>query len=484
MAIRSKRAEAAARRRAKEADADLGIPGYVGAEVLGQGGFGTVYRARQVSFNRSVAVKVLAAPALSEETKARFERECLAIGTLSGHPHIVTVYDSGLTSSGRAFIAMDYLKTGSIADRIRVRGPLPVAEAVDVGVKIAGAVETAHRSGVLHRDIKPENILISDYGDPKLADFGVSTVPGAYQTSTASITGSIAHAAPEVLSGQRATKVSDVYSLASTIFHMIEGRPPFARGDDELLAATIARILRDPTPELGPAVPRGVAQVIEKALSKDPADRYASAETFGSALMSAAAAAGIETSRMVLPAAAEEAPTGPHPPTPAASRTGDMTMVRVAVPGGPRLRPATPLPAKERTRRTPLVAGASAAAVLIGAAGVAALRPSDEPVSPSSPAQTIAVFPTTDLTSVTEERLLEREARERAERRRERQAEQRRKRRAEARRKRLAQERRERRAAAAAAPAEPAPAEEPAPAYSPPPPPPPTPPPPNDPPPN
>ncbi len=475
MAIRSKRADAAARRRAQEADADLGIPGYVGAEVLGQGGFGTVYRARQVSFNRSVAVKVLAAPALSEETKARFERECLAIGTLSGHPHIVTVYDSGLTRSGRAYIAMDYLRAGSIADRIRVRGPLPVAEAVDVGVKIAGAVETAHRSGVLHRDIKPENILVSDYGDPKLADFGVSTVPGAYQTSTASITGSIAHAAPEVLSGQRATKLSDVYSLASTIFHMIEGHPPFARGEDELLAATIARILRDPAPALGARVPAAVAQVIERALSKDPAARYPSAEAFGAALIDASAAAGIETTRMVLPAEAEELPAAPRP-TPAASRTGDMTMVRVAVPGGPRLRPATPVIETKKKRRLPLIAGASAIAILAGAAGFVFLRPVEDPVVPQPVAQTIEVFPRNGLKSVTEERFLERRARERAEQRRERLAELRRKRRAEARRKRLAEQRRRRQAAATA------PAQEPAPTYEAPPPY--TPPPPNEPPPN
>ena len=153
---------------------DLGVEGVENAVLIGQGGFGSVYACYQPAFDRQVAIKILSTPGLNEQVERRFRRECRAVGVLSGHPHIVTVFDSGISQWGRPYIVMEYLSDGSLADRLRKSGAVPWKEALLIGAKIGSALATAHERGVLHRDIKPENILLSGYGEPKLADFGVS----------------------------------------------------------------------------------------------------------------------------------------------------------------------------------------------------------------------------------------------------------------------------------------------------------------------
>ena len=181
----------------------LGIPGYVDVEVLAEGGFGIVYRAWHPTFERSVAIKVL--PADTDEDTARFERECAAVGSLSGHPNIVTVYDTGITSDGRRFIVMEFLPGGSLADRLARSGPITFEEVLEVGVKLAGATESAHRAGILHGDIKPENVLLSGFAEPKLADFGIARIRGRPDHADEVLSATIAHAAPEVLEGAQPT---------------------------------------------------------------------------------------------------------------------------------------------------------------------------------------------------------------------------------------------------------------------------------------
>jgi Protein kinase domain len=279
-------------RRADTADAAL-VDGYDDPVEVGRGGFGVVYRAEQREFDRTVALKVLTGT-VDDSARARFERECRAMGALSDHPNIVTVFAAGTTRDGRPYLAMEYLPGGSLAERL-VGHRLVWPQAVTVGVKIAGALQRAHDGGVLHRDVKPENILVSAYDEPMLGDFGVARLQGGYVTRSGVITATFAHAAPEVLDGQAPTTASDVYSLASTIYSLIAGRPPFVQGEEDTLPAVIARIATASPPDLrAEGVPDGVATVLEHALEKDPKARTASAAAFGRELAEAARAAGVE----------------------------------------------------------------------------------------------------------------------------------------------------------------------------------------------
>lgn len=284
----------------------LGIEGISGGSRVGQGAFGVVYRARQESLGRVVAVKVLNTPDLDAEARRRFEQECRALGALSAHPNIVAVYDSGLSASGHPYLVMDYLSGGTLTEHLRTRGPLPWPEVADMGVKLAGALAAAHAAGVLHRDVKPDNVLISAYGEPQLADFGVARIQGEAPSRTGMITGSLAQVAPEVLSGQPASEASDVYSLASTMYQLLAGRPPFVRDGEESLQPLIARILgEDPADLRGDGVPGVTWEALRAGLAKDPSSRTPTALAFGEALRAAQRAAGLEPTPLVGPVGGE-----------------------------------------------------------------------------------------------------------------------------------------------------------------------------------
>jgi len=278
------------------------VDGYVELREVGRGGFGVVYRARQVEFNRTVALKVLTNVFDDPGARARFERECLAMGSLSGHPNIVTVYAAGYTSDGRPYIAMEFLPGGTLAERLAGRG-IPWSEAAAIGIKICGALQRAHDSGVLHRDVKPENVLVSAYDEPKLADFGIARLHGGYETRSGIVTATFAHAAPELLEGKPPSATSDVYSLASTLYSLITGHPPFVIEGDDTLPAVIARIATQPPPDLrSRGVPDSVCAALEHALAKDPAARTPTAEAFGHELQDAVRVAGSDPADMVVAA--------------------------------------------------------------------------------------------------------------------------------------------------------------------------------------
>ena len=348
---------------------DLGLDGYEIGEVLGEGGFGRVYRARQKAFDRDVAIKVLAASALREETARRFERECRAVGALSQHPNIVTIYDSGISRLGRPYIVMDHMSGGSLGDRVRSAGPLSWSEAVEVVVKIGGAVETAHRDGILHRDVKPDNILFSGFGEPKLADFGVASIPGGYQTHTGAITASLAHAAPEVLEGRKATRAVDVYALGSTLFALVGGRAPF-ESEDGGLKSLIAKTLTQPVPDLrSEGVPDEVCSVIENAMAKDPPERFASVHQMCAALQAAQEGGGVPATPIPVPEAATNIVT--YPIDLPASSEESSTSIRERR----ELTPPLPTPPRRRlVLRSPLTAGLIVLVLLGSSTGVIALR--------------------------------------------------------------------------------------------------------------
>jgi non-specific serine/threonine protein kinase len=263
--------------------AQLAAEGFEKAEEIGRGGFGVVYRCTQPNTDRIVAVKVLTAD-LDEVNRARFLREQRAMGRLSGHPNIVNVLQVGTTEGGLPYIAMQYHAQDSLDVRIRRHGPLPMDEALRLGVKMAGAVETAHRLGILHRDIKPANILLTDYGDPVLGDFGIAHISGGFETGTGTVTGSPAFTAPEVLRGDPPSQASDVYGLGASLFSALTGHAAFERHSGEQVVAQFLRITTQPVPDLREhGIDDDVSAAIGRAMAADPQDRPSAVE-FGDEL--------------------------------------------------------------------------------------------------------------------------------------------------------------------------------------------------------
>lgn len=368
-----------------EAD-EVGIDGYDLLQPLGEGGFGRVFLARQNAFGRNVAIKVLSAVGLQQDTAERFERECRAVGALSAHPNIVTIYDSGITSWGRPYIVMEHMAGGSLAQRVALEGPLQPEAALDMIVKIAGAVAVAHTNGIVHRDIKPENVLISSYGEPVLADFGVASIPDGYRTNTGAITASLAHAAPEVMDGAGAAHASDVYSLGSTLFTLLAGRAPFESPERPGLQALIARTMTQPVPDLRlSGIPHEVCVVVEKALAKDPAHRFASMEELAAALQQAQESLGLQVTRPVL---------GGFEFTPLAfeaSRDEAKTIVRARKATAPAVAPP---PRRRRTLTAPALTAVILVAATLGAGGTLATKIRRPSVSAARQPTGAAVAPT------------------------------------------------------------------------------------------
>ncbi|WAM12179.1 protein kinase domain-containing protein [Rhodococcus sp. JS3073] len=263
---------------------ELSEAGFDDAQEIGRGGFGVVYRCTQAELDRTVAVKVLTVD-LDEENRARFFREQRAMGRLTGHPNIVGVLQVGATGSGRPYIVMQYHPQDSLDVRIRRGGPLPLENVLRLGVKIAGAVETAHRLGILHRDIKPGNILLTDYGEPALTDFGIAHITGGFRTATGAVTGSPAYTAPEVLEGDPPSPAADVYGLGATLFSALTAHAAFERRDSEQVVAQFLRITTQPVPDLREhGIPDDVADTIARAMSRTPGARPATAAEFGEEL--------------------------------------------------------------------------------------------------------------------------------------------------------------------------------------------------------
>lgn len=360
---------------------DLGIQGLEEAAEIGRGGFGVVFRALQPAFRRQVAVKLLSVGVFDEATRRRFVRECEAMGSLSGHPNIVTLYDAGMTADGRPYLVMEYLARGSLEDRVAQRGPLPWAEVLEIGVKVAGALESAHRIGVLHRDVTPGNVLVSDFGEPLLTDFGIARVAQASMvSSTRAISGTPAHLAPEVLAGEPSSARSDVYSLGSTLFTLLTGRPAFVRDGDESVFALMRRVASEPLPDLTPLdVPAELVALLAAAMAKSPSDRPEAAVAVAVGLNEVARVRGLGSTPVPIASNDPSARTRVHLPLEEAL----PAVVKPAVPTTQReekqreeresLRGAEAAP--RQTGRSATVGLAVSAAACIGTAGILAGAP-------------------------------------------------------------------------------------------------------------
>ncbi len=272
--------------------AELEAEGYHDAEPVGRGGFGVVYRCREPSLDRVVAIKVLSSDQDDVDLE-HFDREQRAMGRVSGHPNIVPVLHSGFTFTGRPYIVMPYHSRDTLASRLKGHRPLPVQEALTIGVRLAGALETAHRAGVLHRDVKPANVLLTNYGEPQLSDFGIARISGSRETAANILVGSPSYTAPELFEGRAASAGADVYGLAATVFTLLNGEPPFVFRPDENPIAFARRVIAGPIPDLHrKGIPELVVSALKAGLETDPECRPGAAAAFGEVLRAAGAGVG------------------------------------------------------------------------------------------------------------------------------------------------------------------------------------------------
>ncbi|MCC7206218.1 MAG: PD40 domain-containing protein [Anaerolineae bacterium] len=313
--------------------------------LLGKGGMATVYRARQASVNRDVAVKVIKPDlAETEEFIARFQREAQTIAGMS-HPHVLKVFDFG-EHSDMVYLVMELLTGGSLNDLIRREGALQLPVMLRIVDQIAQALDYAHRRGIVHRDMKPQNVLLDENGNAFLTDFGIAKL----LTETSALTqsgmamGTPAYMAPEQWRGEQVDGRIDTYALGVMIFEMLTGRLPFS-GDTpfsmmHMHVYEAPPSLQSARPELPPAL----QQVIDRAMAKDRDNRYASAGELAAALRGVIGGYGAPVAPPPTPIQADLTA-----PVPAGSALGQTPAMRGATPS----RPATAASPGMTPTRTP-----------------------------------------------------------------------------------------------------------------------------------
>ena len=281
------------------------LPGYDYIKTLGSGGSSDVFLYQQRLPRRKVAVKVLLTEQLNQSTRARFVAEANLMAQLSTHPYIVTIYHADVAGDARPYFVMEYCSGPSLAERYK-REQFSVEDALRTGVRLAGAIATAHGAGILHRDIKPANVLTNDFGWPALADFGISSTldenlpehtaeieagqraddaPGAGEGQSVGL--SVPWAPPEMFDEATTPDVrSDVFSLSATIHTLLAGQTPFEiRGRPNGTLDLMGRIERGAiTPLDRDDVPRSLTAVLQKGMATRRADRYPSAVDLARAL--------------------------------------------------------------------------------------------------------------------------------------------------------------------------------------------------------
>jgi serine/threonine protein kinase len=250
------------------------VDGYTVEALIDTGGFSRVYRATQHGLDRAVAIKVLNSSFEDERQQRTFERECKVMGQLSTHQNIVTVFESASTADGHPSIVMELYEGTYRADE-----QLSIAEVVDVGAKVADALQAIHDRGIVHRDIKPHNIFISQHGQPAIGDFGISSIESE-RTVTGGAGFSINYAPPEVFEEGGAGAAGDVYSLGATLYQLASGEVPFPYSGDpaERMRSTVHKIITAPPPSLRrPDAPEELDRLLRRCMAKHPVDRPASA---------------------------------------------------------------------------------------------------------------------------------------------------------------------------------------------------------------
>jgi serine/threonine protein kinase len=363
------------------------IPGHTVIGVLGSGGFATVYRTWQAAVGRETAVKVDSRALHSERDQRRFFREVTAAGRLSGHPHVIDVYDAGTLRDGRPYMVMELCPGGSLNDELRRNGPLAPASVCQIGVNLADALAAAHELGILHRDLKPANILINRYGVVGIADFGLASIiaaSGEQSVSRDALTP--AYAPPESFRAEEPSPAADVYSMAATLYALMAGRPPRFPASGESPGMVTILALHGQQVEDIPGVPGRMMDILRACLAADPSRRLLSADSLRDEL---AALLGGERGRA--PSREWQVPSTPstavtmsrsHVSSPgrsAPSRPGESLAESLADSvGGPRtatIARAHGAPARAHRRRPSLALAAVGGGVAVAAAAALLVVP-------------------------------------------------------------------------------------------------------------
>jgi tetratricopeptide (TPR) repeat protein len=262
---------------------------YAQAHLIGRGGMGEIYRAHDRELGRDVAVKLLGERFAGDDNlRRRFKREALTAARLSGTPHVVTIFDVG-EWQGRPLIVMEYLPGGTLAERAR-GGPVSHGEALSWLGQAALALDAAHAAGVVHRDVKPPNLLFDARGELRVADFGIARVvddTSAGMTAAGTVLGTAGYLSPEQARGEAATAASDRYALGVVAYELLTGGRPFERASATAEAIAHAQEPVPPASARGVGLPSSVDAVFERALAKNPAERFDTAAAFVDALRNA-----------------------------------------------------------------------------------------------------------------------------------------------------------------------------------------------------
>ena len=250
-------------------------------EEIGRGSMGIVYRGRQMTLDRVVAVKVLLENLISDESfVARFIREARLVASLN-HPHIVHVYDAG-RSDDLLYFAMEYISGPTVTQLLKQKGKLPVSQVAEIGAQVAAALQYAHvEARMVHRDIKPENMMLDRWGKVKVVDFGLARVAGANTiTRVGTVVGSLYYVSPEQLLGRQLDGRADVYALGVALYEMVTGKRPFLGKNLAELSRAILMGPLEPPSKLEATIPADFDAILLKALERDRDQRYSSAGEF------------------------------------------------------------------------------------------------------------------------------------------------------------------------------------------------------------
>lgn len=362
-------------------DIDLGIPGISDVVEVARAAAYTTYRVADSGSGRQVLIKVVHAAGQPPSVVARFAAEQGVLVELASHPNLISVFGQGTTTGGEPFVVTDLTSPTTAADRAASAPPVTGPEVLRLGVRVAGALDSVHRGGVVHGDLRAHNIMLTDDGEPDVADVGLVMLTGTSIAATGDPR-DLEHASPEQLDGQYLTPATDQYSLATTLYRLLAGEPAFVRAGETSVVPVIKRIATEPPGDLkAKGVPPAVADVIHKALSKAPGDRYPSMQAFGRALQQAEVALGLPITDMTvmtpatrLPTVWEAAPSAPTARASAAAPGGGPPAAKGPPPGGVPQAPA----ASASTSRTPLFVGIGVAVVVALVAVLVLTRGGDD----------------------------------------------------------------------------------------------------------